>query len=306
MSDAFSRFKLAARDGQTDVFRQLLQRVNPQLNDNYAIRVACENGHTDIVRMLLETRKVDLSTVDPSAKDNYAIRKACENGHTEIVKMLLLEGVDPSAQNNYALRLACENGHTKIVRMLLNSEKVDPSTQNNDPLRLAFMYGHTKIVKMLLKTGKVDINAIADEDIEMACSELDKNVFLALITFTLETALVRNRIYGKEGKESQMLKLAISFINPKTSCEYIIDLFNEIKTGKVKKANLGGLADLVEGLAGLDVLEVNDPGFVRALKDNLGKFRTKSITKKLKKSKRKSLTNKKSKRKSIRIKLKKN
>jgi len=156
----------------------------------------------------------------------------------------------------------------------------------------------------------------------MACSELDKNVFLALITFTLETALVvRNRIYGKDGKESQILEFAIKLINPKTSCEYIIDLFNEIKTGTVKKANLGDLKDLVEDLAGLDLLAVNDPGFASALKEakslKEAKFRAKSVTKKLKKSitnkksksitkkLKKSITDKKSKRKSI-IKLKKN
>jgi len=54
MSDTLSKFKLAARDGQTDVFRHLLREVKPQLHDNYAIRIACENGHSEIVRMLLD------------------------------------------------------------------------------------------------------------------------------------------------------------------------------------------------------------------------------------------------------------
>ena len=42
------------------------------------------NGHTDIVRMLLER-----SEVNPAAEDNEAIKMASANGHLDIVRMLL-------------------------------------------------------------------------------------------------------------------------------------------------------------------------------------------------------------------------
>ena len=58
--------------------------------------------------------------VDPGAKNNEPLRQACANGHTEIVRLLLdlpLErGVDPGANDNEALRNA--NGNTYIVRLL--------------------------------------------------------------------------------------------------------------------------------------------------------------------------------------------
>jgi len=40
--------------------------------------------------------------VDPTAHDNYAIRLASREGHTEVVKSLLtFPGVDPTAPDNF-------------------------------------------------------------------------------------------------------------------------------------------------------------------------------------------------------------
>ena len=49
------------------------------------------------------------------ADDNYAIRMASENGHTEVVKLLLAAGVDAKADGNYAIRMASDNGHVEVV-----------------------------------------------------------------------------------------------------------------------------------------------------------------------------------------------
>ena len=49
---------------------------------------------------------------------------ACENGHTQIVELLLKEQVDPNVQDKdgwNAFMLACENGHIQIVELLLKS-----------------------------------------------------------------------------------------------------------------------------------------------------------------------------------------
>jgi len=79
--------------------------VNPSANHNYAISYASENGHTEVVKVLLADPRVD-----PSAHDNYAIRVASANGHTDVVKVQTLPfGIakpDPSALTNFAIRLA--------------------------------------------------------------------------------------------------------------------------------------------------------------------------------------------------------
>ena len=41
---------------------------------------ASENGHTEVVRLLLTDPRVD-----PAAEDNCAIRYASRNGHTEVI-----------------------------------------------------------------------------------------------------------------------------------------------------------------------------------------------------------------------------
>jgi ankyrin repeat protein len=64
--------------------------------------MASENGHLEIVQLLLADDRVD-----PSANDNYPIRIALENGHLQIVQLLLADRrVDPSALDNYAVQLA--------------------------------------------------------------------------------------------------------------------------------------------------------------------------------------------------------
>ena len=59
--------------------------------------------------------------MDPTDYDNYAIIYASENGHTEVVKLLLLEErVDPSDDDNSAIKYAAIYGHTEVVNLLLS------------------------------------------------------------------------------------------------------------------------------------------------------------------------------------------
>ena len=100
---------------------------DPSAQDNWAIRWACEYGHTEVVKLLLGDERVD-----PADYDNYAVRWASEKGHIEVVKLLLKDKrVDPSDDNNRAVGWACENGHAEIVKLLLEDERVDPADRNS-------------------------------------------------------------------------------------------------------------------------------------------------------------------------------
>jgi len=74
---------------------------------------ACKHGHIAVVRKL-----IDQENADVGARGNYALRYASENGHLEVVRLLLDKGADVSADDNYALRWASRYGHLEVVRLL--------------------------------------------------------------------------------------------------------------------------------------------------------------------------------------------
>ena len=55
-----------------------------------ALSYACENGNTEIVRILM-TKACDLATLDMDGAS--PLQYACSGGHTEIVRLLLEAGV---------------------------------------------------------------------------------------------------------------------------------------------------------------------------------------------------------------------
>ncbi|XP_063403635.1 uncharacterized protein LOC134687347 [Mytilus trossulus] len=109
----------------------------------FAIDVACRNGYSNIVELLLSHGIYsDLST---------ALQNACQNGHSEIVILLLNK---ETFYSNGPLLIACEHGHDEIVKILLKHNF--PVSNNGDintrePLYYASMKGHMNIVKLLLK-----------------------------------------------------------------------------------------------------------------------------------------------------------
>jgi len=144
----------ASTNGHTEVVKLLLQdeRVDPTTYDNHAIRMASIDGYTQVVKLLLQDERVD-----PSDGNNNAIRMASTNGHTDIVKLLLQdERVDPTTYDNHAIRMSTQNGHTDVVKLLLQDQRADPGDMDNYAIIGASEKGHTDIVKLLLQDERVD------------------------------------------------------------------------------------------------------------------------------------------------------
>ena len=94
--------------------------------------------------------------VDPSDDDNLSFRLACENGHYEIVQLLLLDSrIDPACCANYPILYASRNGHLEIVKLLLSDSRVDPSDVDNWAIKKAAYLGHFEIVFLLKKDDRV-------------------------------------------------------------------------------------------------------------------------------------------------------
>lgn len=106
----------ASERGWTNIVAQLLPRTDPTMEDNRAVRDASYNGHTDVVKLLLQHPRVD-----PTAVINEALMVACENGHVDIVELLVSH---PKVKQqladirNRALRLAQDNERQDIVQLL--------------------------------------------------------------------------------------------------------------------------------------------------------------------------------------------
>ncbi|RKP15756.1 hypothetical protein ROZALSC1DRAFT_26088, partial [Rozella allomycis CSF55] len=102
-------------------FLKFLKQNNDlsQNDANYAFQFACQY---DVMHVFSNWDSIGNGIQpDPSADNNYAIRLASKNGHTEIVKQLLTNPtVDPSAENNYAICRASKKGHADIVKLLLD------------------------------------------------------------------------------------------------------------------------------------------------------------------------------------------
>jgi len=91
------------------VIKELLEEgADPKANDSFALGWAAENGHVEIVKLLIPVS-------DPKARDSEALRLAAEREYTEIVK-LLIPVSDPKANSGEILRLAAKKGLNERMR----------------------------------------------------------------------------------------------------------------------------------------------------------------------------------------------
>ncbi|RKK26885.1 hypothetical protein BFJ67_g16416 [Fusarium oxysporum f. sp. cepae] len=156
--------------------------------------LAAENGHEAIVKLLLDTDKVD-----PDAKDEDGwtpLSRAAKKGHEAVVKLLLsTDKVDPDAKHWVSLTpllLAAEKGHEAVVKLLLGTSKVDPDAKDKyrrTPLSRAAEKGHEAVVKLLLGTGEVDPDA-KDKNEQTPLSRAAENGHEAVIKLLLGTGKV--------------------------------------------------------------------------------------------------------------------
>lgn len=119
----------SAYDGTEDILTMLL-KAGAELNgpNDFSLQLAAEQGHTEIIRILLE-HKADINHVTKRSPGT-AIQAACESGNLALVKWLLEQGADPK----------------------LGKGEISP------PLIAAACQGEAEILEVLVKAG-ADVNA---------------------------------------------------------------------------------------------------------------------------------------------------
>jgi len=107
----------------------VLGEANPNKNFGQPLVLSCENGHENIVDLLLRQDNIDLH---PSLYDVFTpLSAAAKNGHLGIAKLLLDRSqVDPNDAVNPFTRTpffwAAWMGHIDIVELLLTYNEVVP------------------------------------------------------------------------------------------------------------------------------------------------------------------------------------
>jgi hypothetical protein len=176
--------------------------ISPAQNYNSPIFCACGAGNEDIVELLLADHEVN-----PSAGDNRALKAACQNGYTKIVKMLL-EYKDPFPEGQRVIIQQPDLipvSHAmhpqsygygfpphklspgervligRIVYIFMGYEMIESrifkainvNSENNAPLRLAMESGHVEIVELLLNDSRTEYAELVDHLLKFA--ELNNN-----------------------------------------------------------------------------------------------------------------------------------
>ncbi|KAJ3033176.1 hypothetical protein HDV00_006673 [Rhizophlyctis rosea] len=112
-----------------------------------------------VVEFLLE-KGVDVNAVGTDWFGDTALATACDYGHAEVVKVLLEAGADATAHGSIALKLAAEGGYNIIVSTLLDAKaEISTSFINPDgwyfypPLVAAARSGNVRMAEILLAAG---------------------------------------------------------------------------------------------------------------------------------------------------------
>ena len=130
--------------------------------------VACRNGETKVVQLLLE--RYNPEEIGLNIKDKFGttpFMASCDDGHKDVVQLLLDHSgrIELNARDNdgwTAFMWACFNGHKDVVKLLLDhSERIELNARNNfgmTAFMLACQVGHKDVVKLLLVHSGIDVS----------------------------------------------------------------------------------------------------------------------------------------------------
>ncbi|XP_071141706.1 ankyrin-1-like [Mytilus edulis] len=171
--DEWSVLHVACLKGHTKLVK-LLTDVGINVNDTTnngttPLCAACENGHYDTVKFLLDLKEQTLNRcVDTTIKDNQGwsvLHIACFMGHTEVIKLFTDFGLNVNDTKNNSttpLCAACKNGHYDTVKFLLDlncqalNRCLDTTTTKRNgwsALHTACSNGSVNIVNLLVEIG---------------------------------------------------------------------------------------------------------------------------------------------------------
>jgi len=166
--------------------REILDLDNVEMFINYVnlrgqspLYIACEHGHYDIVKLLLD-HEADINILE-SDSCNF-LTATIINGHSNIVELLLDHGINVNQLSNRywsSLMIACRYSQKDIVNILLaRGANVNyKNAHNNCALDMAVHSENKDVVEIILRHG-ASINHYTFSDASM----IHQEIFEILVT----------------------------------------------------------------------------------------------------------------------------
>eukprot|EP00163_Fabomonas_tropica_P028091 TRINITY_DN5638_c1_g1_i1.p1 TRINITY_DN5638_c1_g1~~TRINITY_DN5638_c1_g1_i1.p1 ORF type:complete len:334 (-),score=40.75 TRINITY_DN5638_c1_g1_i1:566-1567(-) len=203
--DNQASFHHMCRDGDIEGVLELLRgdadspgRPDVNCDHNLPLYLAARHGHTEIVRILLDTEDIVWSQ-----GWNKAFVIACRNGHLGVVEILLADGrPDPTCEDHGALRWACDVPHFPIIQALVQDRRVDPGHNQNEFLCTAADRGLTMVALALCDEGRVDPSARDNYCIQSAAAHGYFDFFMMLYHMPCVDPSANNNAALKLAKEN--------------------------------------------------------------------------------------------------------
>ncbi|CAL8148360.1 unnamed protein product [Orchesella dallaii] len=192
------------------------------------LMIACQYGHLDIVKAIVE------SNAKLEAKDKRgrtAVAHAAMNGHTHVLSFLLRLGVNHMAldsSGNSLLHYATAYGWY-FATMLLLEAGCPPNQPNHwkmTPVAISFMKGHTGLMEILMKQEQVDVNASIDDSSgrTLLLETCFRSNDLGKLQFLVENLKADMKCEDFNGKN------ALHYMAEKTFHEYRPDSMKKLKS----------------------------------------------------------------------------
>jgi len=139
----------------------------PNHNQATPLYIACQQGHAEVVSILLGDMRVEVNR--PNGNEVTPFYIACQKGHLKVMSLLLADTrIDVSKAMNKGstpLDIACQNDRKEVVSLLLKDLRVDVNFQQiegNTPFNAACQAGHKDVVSLLLTDMRVDVDKPAN------------------------------------------------------------------------------------------------------------------------------------------------
>eukprot|EP01039_Chlorochromonas_danica_P007071 gene7071-7821_t len=159
------RSKIGSLEAEQQSLRTMLTQLSEieQLNEKLAL--AAQSGNYSDAWNLLQAG-TDVNYVDASG--SLPLHYACQEGHVDVVRLLLEHGSDFNARltGQAPVVLAARGGHNEVIKTLLDygANAEEKGVAGIPPLISAFLHGRISTVQYLLEEIKVDINSLDSEE----------------------------------------------------------------------------------------------------------------------------------------------